>query len=122
MSEQSESANTEPDSSQAPLSFEAALHDLQEIAGRLEDGTAGLEASLAEFERGVRLLRHCYAQLEQAEQKIEQLVKISETGEAVLAPFDATATPGQPAGKRRTKRSERSQKSSSGQLDLLDDE
>ncbi len=87
-----------------PVTFEAALAELQEIAARLEDGGDGLEASLKEFERGVRLLRVCYQLLEGAEQKIEQLVKFSETGEAALTPFDATATAGQPAGKRRTTR------------------
>lgn len=87
------------------LTFESALTTLQQITTRLEDGSAGLEGSLADFERGVRLLRLCYQLLETAEQKIEQLVSLSESGTAILAPFDATATAGQPAGKRRaTKR------------------
>ena len=86
------------------LTFESALTALQQITQRLEDGSAGLEGSLADFERGVRLLRLCYQLLETAEQKIEQLVSLSESGTAILAPFDATATAGQPAGKRRTTR------------------
>lgn len=84
--------------------FEAALATLQQITSRLEDGRDGLETSLAEFERGVKLLRLCYQLLENAEQKIEQLVALNEAGEAVLAPFDASATGGQPAGKRRAPR------------------
>lgn len=92
------------ESAATPVTFEAALAELQQIAARLEDGGDGLEASLKEFEHGVRLLRLCYQLLENAEQKIEQLVKFSETGEAVLTPFDATATAGQPAGKRRSPR------------------
>ncbi|OYW19869.1 MAG: exodeoxyribonuclease VII small subunit [Planctomycetales bacterium 12-60-4] len=54
---------------EAPVTFEAALTELQQIATRLEDGGEGLEASLKEFERGVRLLRVCYQLLESAEQK-----------------------------------------------------
>jgi exodeoxyribonuclease VII small subunit len=91
-----------------PVTFEDCLCDLQRIAARLEDGSAGLEASLQEFERGVKLLRICYQRLETAEQRVEQLVRIQESGLAELAPFDATATverPGQAAGKRRTAKS-----------------
>lgn len=92
------------DCESAPVSFEESLRELQQIAARLEDGSAGLEASLQEFERGVTLLRVCYQRLEAAEQRVEQLVRISESGAAELAPFDSTATverPGQTAGKRR---------------------
>jgi exodeoxyribonuclease VII small subunit len=95
------SNETEP----LPPSFEECLRDLQQIAGRLEDGSAGLEASLLEFERGVKLLRVCYQRLESAEQRVEQLVAIQDSGVAELAPFDATATvsqPGQTAGRRRS--------------------
>ncbi|MBI1344845.1 exodeoxyribonuclease VII small subunit [bacterium] len=88
----------------SPPSFEAALSELQGITQRLEEGAGGLEASLKEFERGVNLLRTCYQLLETAEQRIEQLVRFNEAGEPELAPFDATATAGQPAGKRRTSR------------------
>ena len=87
-----------------PANFEAALAELHAITHRLEDGTQGLEASLAEFERGVRLLRVCYQLLESAEQRIEVLVGMDEQGQPVTAPFDGTATvsqPGQTAGKRR---------------------
>jgi exodeoxyribonuclease VII small subunit len=97
-------ADETPVPAEEPATFEESLRALQQIAARLEDGSSGLETSLREFERGVKLLRHCYQRLESAEQKVEQLVRISETGEAELAPFDATATAGrtgQTAGKRR---------------------
>jgi len=88
--------------------FEDALRELQQIAVRLEDGSSGLEASLQEFERGIGLLRVCYQRLETAEQRVEQLVRIQESGAVELAPFDAAATvsqPGQTAGKRRAAKS-----------------
>lgn len=94
---------SEPTEASSP-SFEQALTELQGITQRLEEGSGGLEASLQEFERGVKLLRTCYHLLETAEQRIEQLVKFNESGEPELAPFDATATAGQPAGKRRAPR------------------
>lgn len=86
------------------LTFEVALRDLNQITAQLESGGADLETSLREFERGIHLLRVCYQLLERAEQKIEQLVGFDASGEAVTAPFDATATAGQPAGKRRGSR------------------
>lgn len=72
--------------------FETSLADLQQIVAQLEAGTLGLEQSLGEFERGVKLLRTCYRILEHAEQKIELLVGFNAQGEPVTEPFDATAT------------------------------
>lgn len=97
--------STAAESTPEPVAFEDCLRELQQIAMHLEDGSAGLEALLVEFERGVKLLRQCYQRLESAEQRVEQLVRMEATGGAVLAPFDATATvsqPNQAAGKRRS--------------------
>lgn len=89
--------------------FETSLAELQRIVTDLEAGTTGLEQSLADFERGVKLLRTCYRILEGAEQKIELLIGLNEQGEPVTEPFDATATydeQNQKAGRRRaTKKS-----------------
>jgi exodeoxyribonuclease VII small subunit len=76
----------------APVSFESALTQLQEIVSDLEEGDLGLEPSLARFEEGIRLLRSCYQILEQAEQKIEILTGQDAAGNPVAVPFDATAT------------------------------
>ena len=76
------------------ISFEQAMADLQQIVADLEDNSLGLEASLAQFERGIGLLRKCHLFLEQAEQKIEILVNFKADGEAMTAPFDATPTAG----------------------------
>jgi len=56
-------------------SFEAALQKLEQIVQRLEKGELTLEESLALYEEGVRLSRLCHAKLEEAEGKIELLVK-----------------------------------------------
>ncbi len=71
-------------SSPAP-SFEAALKQLEDIVGRLEKGELTLEESLALYEEGIRLSRLCHAKLEEAEGKIEMLVK-NARGEVVLDP------------------------------------
>lgn len=77
---------------ESPPRFEDSLAELQQIVSQLEGGTLGLEQSLGEFERGVKLLRTCYRILEGAEQKIELLTGINAQGEPETVPFDATAT------------------------------
>jgi exodeoxyribonuclease VII small subunit len=55
--------------------FEAALKQLEEIVQRLERGELALEESLKLYEEGIRLSRVCHAKLEEAEGKIELLMK-----------------------------------------------
>lgn len=87
--------------------FEAALAELQRIVSDLENGSVGLEESLARFERGVTLLKTCYATLEQAEQRIELLVGAKADGSPLTEPFDASATAdadAPTAGRRRARK------------------
>ncbi len=81
-----------------PKSFEAALAELAEIVGDLEDGSIGLEESLARFEDGMRLLRHCHEVLGKAEQRIEQLTGFDADGNPVTEPLDIAATIDQRGG------------------------
>jgi exodeoxyribonuclease VII small subunit len=67
---------------QAPT-FEAALKQLEEIVQRLERGELPLEESLKLYEEGIRLSRLCHAKLEEAEGRIELLMKDAR-GELVL--------------------------------------
>lgn len=55
--------------------FEDALKQLEEIVQRLEKGELPLEESLKLYEEGIRLSRLCHAKLEEAEGKIELLIK-----------------------------------------------
>jgi exodeoxyribonuclease VII small subunit len=55
------------------LTFEQARAELERIVAELESGRASLEDALALWERGERLYRHCVAQLEAAEGRIEEL-------------------------------------------------
>jgi exodeoxyribonuclease VII small subunit len=55
--------------------FESALGELERIVRKLEDGEMSLEESLKLFEDGVKLSRDCQERLDQAERRIEVLLK-----------------------------------------------
>ncbi len=55
--------------------FEQALSELEQIVQRLERGELPLEDSLRLYEEGIRLSRLCHAKLEEAEGRIEVLLK-----------------------------------------------
>ena len=55
------------------VDFEAALTELESLVAQMETGEMTLEASLAAFERGVKLSRHCQAALKNAELKFKVL-------------------------------------------------
>jgi exodeoxyribonuclease VII small subunit len=78
--------NTLPDV--GGLSFEAALKQLEEIVTKLERGDVPLEESIAIYERGEALKKHCEALLARAEERVEKIR--SQEGKAVgVEPFDA---------------------------------
>jgi len=55
--------------------FETSLKKLEEIVKRLEGGSLSLEDSLKAFEEGVKHSAFCSGKLEEAEQRIEILLK-----------------------------------------------
>ena len=55
------------------LSFEKALEELEQIVSRLERGEVPLAESIAIYERGDALRRHCDALLQQAESRVEKI-------------------------------------------------
>lgn len=89
------------DSPHDNLTFELALAELERIVHELEDGQVGLEASLTRYEAGVALLKRCYQQLCQAEQRIVKLTGVGDDGKPVLRPFDHAATAGAAAAEPR---------------------
>ncbi|MFZ5828718.1 MAG: exodeoxyribonuclease VII small subunit [Planctomycetota bacterium] len=72
--------------------FEQSLERLEDIARGLEEGKLSLTESLANYEEGVKLLRHCYDLLKRAERKIELLTGVDADGNPITEPFDAEAT------------------------------
>lgn len=76
------------ETSEASLSFEAALGQLESIVEAMESGEVPLAELLAKFEAGSRLLKICEARLKEAELKIEQLKK-QKDGAVTFEKFDA---------------------------------
>ncbi len=58
-----------------PEDFETTLAALENTVSALETGDLPLEEALKRFENGTRLLRRCETALEQAEQRIDILLK-----------------------------------------------
>jgi exodeoxyribonuclease VII small subunit len=70
------------------LTFEAALRELESIVDRLESGKVDLEQSIAIYERGEALKKHCAALLKAAEARIEKITLKSDGSVAGTAPLD----------------------------------
>ena len=69
-------------------SFESSLEELERIVRELEQGALPLERSLELFEQGVKLSRECQDRLNQAERRIEILMRDSQ-GRSVARPFES---------------------------------
>jgi exodeoxyribonuclease VII small subunit len=57
----------------AAMAFEKALQELEQIVSRLESGKVDLEQSIAIYERGEALKKHCEQLLKDAEARIEKI-------------------------------------------------
>lgn len=66
-------AAADPAADVAGLPFERALAELEDIVKRLEGGRVPLEDSIAIYERGEALKRHCEALLGRAEARIDRI-------------------------------------------------
>ncbi|MCP4878390.1 MAG: exodeoxyribonuclease VII small subunit [Gammaproteobacteria bacterium] len=55
--------------------FENSLQNLEKIVANMESGELGLEQSLEQFEKGVKLARTCQDTLANAELRVEQLIE-----------------------------------------------
>ena len=74
--------------------FEDALNKLEKIVSKLEEGDIPLEESLKLFEEGIRLSRFCNQKLDEAEKKVEILLK-GKDGTLKAFPFDPSMNSGQ---------------------------
>lgn len=66
--------------------FESALAELEKILERMERGEQPLEEALKDFERGVALTDTCRKRLQDAEQRVEKLLK--KDGVYTTEPFE----------------------------------
>jgi len=76
------------ETSDAPVSFEAALAELEEIVATMEGGQLPLKESLAAYQRGAALLQYCQTALQDAEMQVEVLEK------GVLKAFETSGREG----------------------------
>src|ERR1700688_4089215 len=68
-----EASETQASAIAAPVSYEAALTELEALVGRMEGGALSLEDSLDAYRRGAALVGFCQQQLEKVEQQVRVL-------------------------------------------------
>ncbi len=66
--------------------FEEALQKLEAIVAQMEEGDLPLEETLKAFEEGVKLARFCANKLDEAERKVEKLMR-DQAGKLQTTPF-----------------------------------
>ncbi len=71
------------------MDFEKKLKSLEDIVAKMESGELSLDKSLEMFEKGVQLSKECSSQLSEAEQKVQKLIGVSESGEAQTEDFES---------------------------------
>jgi exodeoxyribonuclease VII small subunit len=74
--------------------FESALKSLEDIVVQLESGDLTLDRALELFEEGVHVSRFCSSKLEEAERKVEILVKTADGAKEM--PFSEDAESSEP--------------------------
>ena len=70
---------------QKDVSFEGNLEKLKKIVDGLESGDLPLKESMNKFKEGIEIIKQCYKELEDAELKVETLVK--KDGTIIGEPF-----------------------------------
>ena len=55
--------------------FESSLAEINTVIEKMEHGDLSLEQSLNHFERGIKLIKHAQKILQEAEQKVQILMK-----------------------------------------------
>jgi exodeoxyribonuclease VII small subunit len=74
--------------------FETSLDALEQLVEKMEHGEMSLEESLAAYERGVGLYRHCSSALEQAELRVRLLSDPQDPASAEpFEPLTGTSSP-----------------------------
>lgn len=72
----------------ADMTFEQALAELEQVVAKLERGDVPLDDSIALYERGAALRKHCQDKLAQAEEKVSRIT-LGEGGQpGGTQPFD----------------------------------
>ncbi|OFW82853.1 MAG: exodeoxyribonuclease VII small subunit [Alphaproteobacteria bacterium GWF2_58_20] len=64
------------------MTFEDAMTELETIVRQLEEGKSRLEDSIALYERGVALRKHCETRLREARLRVEKIA-LGENGQPI---------------------------------------
>lgn len=73
--------------------FEEAIKRLQLIVEKMEKGDLPLEEAMESFSEGMRLVQYCQQKLEQAENRVQMLLK-DQQGTLSAVPFDPSQAGG----------------------------
>lgn len=76
-----------PEPAKVEEAYDAIVARLERVVGDLESGQLTLEQSIEKFSEGVRLARDASRKLDEAERRVELLVR-SADGEDEAVPFD----------------------------------
>lgn len=68
----------QPPSDKLKLTYEQAIAEVERIIERIESGEAGLEGTLDQYERAVKLIAHCREVLSRVEQRLAELTTNAE--------------------------------------------
>jgi exodeoxyribonuclease VII small subunit len=83
----SQAKERQADAAVADETYDGLVSRLERVVGELESGQLTLEQSIERFAEGVRLSREASRKLDEAERKVELLVR-SADGEEEAVPFD----------------------------------
>ena len=64
----------------AEKTFEASMHELEDVVSKLENGDKTLDDSLKLFEQGIKLAKACQKKLDDAEKRVKILTADSNGG------------------------------------------
>jgi exodeoxyribonuclease VII small subunit len=82
----SQAPKTNPEKD-AKVDFERSLARLEQVVKKLESPELSLDEAMKLFEEGVKLSRECQKQLEEAEARVEILLKKAD-GKIAAEPFE----------------------------------
>ncbi len=110
----------QPIDQEQSLTFEQAYAQIEAIVKQLEQGTLGLDESLAAYQEAVKHLRFCQSKLNEAVRSVELLNAINEDGSYTTTEFDdAESTLQEKASSRSSRRSASKKNEPSRKNDLF---
>jgi len=71
------------------MKFEKNLKELEAIVDKMSEDKISLTEAIQSFKKGMEIVKQCQAELNQAEQTVQKLVKIHSDGQIETADFKA---------------------------------